>query len=600
MSYSSLSIKQIVLDITDKKYYLPAIQRKFVWGEEKICKLFDSIMRDYPIGTFLFWELKKELASKYTFYEFLTNYDERDSKNKLVRYDLPKDIRGVLDGQQRLSSLYIALQGIYCTKRKYARSDSKGAYPERQFYFDLLGDDENYIFKFLSDEDAGKSSEKHYYYLVRDILIQPKDVDPYDIIDELKLRFPERASILDANMKSARKKLTLLNKKLNEDKLINYFQIKDKELDDVLDIFVRVNSGGTILSKSDLLFSTLVAHWEDGRDQVEKLISDMNGDDNLFGFNTDFLMRTCLFLVDAPMNFRLKTFDSNNIIKIRDNWQNIRDALIDSASLLREYGFNKSRLTSNYAATPLAYYFFKGGVKSDATKTELAKLVKYSLLKQIYSGQADAILRVLRAGLREKSANDDKYVLQDQEFNFAKYSKIKLPSGKRFTVDAQDVDYYLEQKKGSGTFLVLSLLYPALRLDQIQFHQDHMHPSSRFTTKDLNNAGVDSKLLDHWKNLKDQLPNLQLLEGQENIEKRAIPLKDWVSKKIDNELYYRELNYISETQSLSLAYFECFFEARKQRMKNELYKLFEVVLNESEDIMETISVIDTEGEIVYE
>ncbi len=64
--------------------------------------------------------------------------------------------------------------------------------------------------------------------------------------------------MLRRNGRVARKKLFLLAKKLNQDELINYFKIVDKDLDDILDIFVRVNSGGTILSKSDLLFSTLV------------------------------------------------------------------------------------------------------------------------------------------------------------------------------------------------------------------------------------------------------------------------------------------------------------------------------------------------------
>ena len=77
MSYQNTSIKQIVTDIEHNKAYLPAIQRRFVWPRWKIEKLFDSIMRNYPIGSFLFWTLKKEKANDYVFYEFLKNYDER-------------------------------------------------------------------------------------------------------------------------------------------------------------------------------------------------------------------------------------------------------------------------------------------------------------------------------------------------------------------------------------------------------------------------------------------------------------------------------------------------------------------------------------------
>lgn len=60
MPYGEKTIVQVVEDIDKKKYYLPAIQRKYVWKEEQIVKLMDSIMRGYPFGTFLFWKVKKK------------------------------------------------------------------------------------------------------------------------------------------------------------------------------------------------------------------------------------------------------------------------------------------------------------------------------------------------------------------------------------------------------------------------------------------------------------------------------------------------------------------------------------------------------------
>lgn len=578
MAYSSLSIKQLITDITDNKYFLPAIQRKFVWGEEKICRLFNSIMQDYPIGTFLFWDLPAEKANKYTFYEFLRNYHERDSNNSLVRYDFPREVRGVLDGQQRISSMYIALQGIFQTKRKHARKHSDSAYPERKLYLNLLGPDKEYEFKFLTDKDAKKSTEDAFYYLVRDILKQDSDVDPYDILDELKSQNHDAEALLSKNSKNARRKLSLLIKKMNEDQLINYFKIVDKDLDDILDIFVRVNSGGTVLSKSDLLFSTLVAHWEDGREQIEQLISDMNGEDGLFNFNTDFLMRTCLFLVDAPMNFKVSTFDAKNINKIKASWEDIRTSLIATASLLRGFGFNKARLSSNYAATPVAYYLFKGGVVNKDTKAELRKLVVHSLLKQIYSGQADTTLSGLREGLREKtSEQQSSYQLKSQCFSFDEYKHTKLNSGKRLTIDASDIEDFLDHRKGPYTFLILSVLYPDLKLDQISFHQDHMHPYSKFKAASLAEMGLEPDQINQWIEMADQLPNLQLLEGQENTVKQATHLSTWVENNEADENYYRERNYLPKELSLNFSDFGSFYESRKQMLSEQLHQLFDVV-----------------------
>lgn len=575
MAYSSLSIKQLITDINSNKYYLPAIQRKFVWGEEKICRLFNSIMQDYPIGTFLFWELTAQKANEYTFYEFLKNYHERDSKNQLVNYDFPFEVRGVLDGQQRISSMYIALQGVYCTKKKYAKSTNNSAYPERKMYINLLNED--YEFKFLTEKDA-QNSKSGYFYLVRNILseLEDSDADSDNIVDELIEIDPSRSDLLIENRRQAKKIINRLLNKFNDDQLVSYFKIINKDLDDILDIFVRVNSGGTILSKSDLLFSTLVAHWEDGRDQIEKLISDMNGEDGLFNFNTDFLMRTCLFLVDAPMNFKVQTFNSTNINKIKDNWDQIRKALIDAAAMLREFGFNKKRLSSNYAATPLAYYLYKGGKVDSTTKLELRKLIVHSLLKQVYSGQADTALSGLRDGFRIKSDNGDEYILKNTSFNFSEYKHTRMSGGKKLTIDTTDIESFLEYKKGAFSFLLLSTLYPDLKLDQISFHQDHMHPHSKFKPSLLKAVGIDGETIKQWQDMRDQVPNLQLLEGRENTVKQATDLSKWVNDKTDDATYYRKRNYILDEQSLELEDFEDFFSNRKELLRKKLHELFDV------------------------
>ncbi|RKU91613.1 DUF262 domain-containing protein [Helicobacter pylori] len=116
------SIKNVV-DELNGRYFLPDIQREYVWlqkaDEKKIEKLFDSILRGYPIGSFLFWKLPKEDIAKsddklnFQLYQFITNYDERKPHNEKIRIEQIKrdDLYIVLDGQQRLTSLYIGLKG---------------------------------------------------------------------------------------------------------------------------------------------------------------------------------------------------------------------------------------------------------------------------------------------------------------------------------------------------------------------------------------------------------------------------------------------------------------------------------------------------------
>ena len=64
MAYEKKSIRAILDDVNCRRVYLPAIQRKYVWGDNQITKLMDSIMLGYPIGTFLFWKVKKPPNSK--------------------------------------------------------------------------------------------------------------------------------------------------------------------------------------------------------------------------------------------------------------------------------------------------------------------------------------------------------------------------------------------------------------------------------------------------------------------------------------------------------------------------------------------------------
>jgi uncharacterized protein with ParB-like and HNH nuclease domain len=572
MAYTSISINNLIEDINKRKYFLPAIQRKFVWREDKICDLFNSIMKGYPIGTFLFWELTAEKAKKYTFYEFLKNYHQRDSKNELVRSNFPHDIQGVLDGQQRISSMYIALQGIYQTKRKYARKTTSSAYDERMMYLDLLEKKGLYNFKFLTEE-AALSDKGKYYFRVRDALDIGNSEDVGRIVDKLFGTSIDKHDLIKKNKLKAIEKITEVVEKFNDDQMISYFNIANKDLDEILDIFVRVNSGGLILSKSDLLFSTLVAHWEDGRKRIEDLIDQMNGDDGKFKFNTDFLMRTCLFLIDAPMNFKIQSFDAKNIKKIKNNWLNISKALLESVGMLREFGFDHTRLSSNYALTPLAYYLIKGGVINKTTKLELKKFVTHSLLKQIYSGQADSTLRVLRDSLRnEKQAPNEEYKLINPKFSFSAIKNAKFPGGKRISITKDDVADFLELQKGSQTFLVLSALYPHLKVDQIEFHQDHMHPQSRFKPTILSKLGLDEIEINAWIEMKDQLPNLQLLKDTENKSKQATQLIKWVENLECSEVAYRKENYIPKNQSLAFEEFETFFERRKDTLEKKLIK----------------------------
>ena len=123
-----ITIKDAIDNIHRKNYLLPAIQREFVWSVDQIETLFDSLMRDYPISSFLFWEVERKNVDKYQFYEFVREYHERDSyHNPKANLSGESGIIAILDGQQRLTSLYI--QGNRVNEQVTNRESSESMAP---------------------------------------------------------------------------------------------------------------------------------------------------------------------------------------------------------------------------------------------------------------------------------------------------------------------------------------------------------------------------------------------------------------------------------------------------------------------------------------
>ena len=172
-----MNVRDAMRQISQGKIYLPAIQRRFVWGPRKIETLFDSILRGYPIGTFLFWFVEGDTKDDYTFYQFIQDFHERDRALNEVAPSphLADEFIGVLDGQQRLNSMYVALQGSYAYRRKYARWENAASFPARHLYVNLLFEPTEessvkYKFSFLTQDEAAAADDAHVWFLVKDVL----------------------------------------------------------------------------------------------------------------------------------------------------------------------------------------------------------------------------------------------------------------------------------------------------------------------------------------------------------------------------------------------------------------------------------------------
>lgn len=567
MAYEKMSIKDVIEEINSRKIYLPAIQRKYVWGDNQIARLMDSIMLGYPIGTFLFWKVKKSIINnkEYSMYEFIKDYHDRDMyKNPSAPQPFPigspdETIRSVLDGQQRLTSLYIALQGSMSRKLPNKRWKNDDAFPKKELYFDLHSektddDDISYEFKFLTQEEASKQSDDRLWYLVKDILKYSTE----DLATEVIL--PNGW----ATDKLASKNISLLHTRLVVDQIINYFEVEKDSIDSVLDIFVRVNSGGTVLSKSDLLFSTIVSHWDKARDEIDKLLAEINKTGEGYKFTNDFIMRTCLYLLDMSVTLKVETFKKESVLQIRDSWESIKKAIKDTVNLLNEFGFNSENIISYVAVSPMVYYRYKGGNYDAESKAELRKYIVIAQVKQIFGTASNSALTSIREALK-KGPTDS--------FSMDNLKSVRFTGDRTLKYMPEEVDAMFDTYEiGAYTFMLLSLLYPNLKYSQKGFHQDHMHPYTGFEEdkiKDLvlqDGSVIDDATKEDWRRRRNTLANLQLLEGRENESKNATPLVDWLKEPENKD----NVKFLPDGISYELSNFEEFMQKRQELMSKLL------------------------------
>ncbi len=577
MSYKSETIATAI-DRINRQYFLPAIQREFVWKPEKIVQLFDSIMRGYPISSFLFWELKPENRDKWEVYKFLERAKDGGTHNELASTDGVPNLSLVLDGQQRLTSLMIGLKGTYLMKKKYRRWDDPGAYSPQRLHLDLLaasriGDESEsgmyYRFAFVESPPAPDAT--HHWFRVSRILDFRKRNEFEEFLDRSEDSLPNEMA--RGTAKIFRRNLERLYKAVHEDEVIAYYAEADQDYDRVLDIFVRANDGGTKLSKSDLLLSMVTSHWQG-----------MNAREEIFGFvdwvNTkltrpndfdkDFIMKACLVLTDLPVAYKVQNFNNKNLSLIREHWAGIRQAIEWGVDLANSFGIDRDNLTSVNSLIPIIYYLFmnrgttlRGSTPFEARNADrIRRWLIMSLLKGAFGRASDGLLHEIRGNIKA-TPNPGADFPVDEINNTVRKTGLSAAFDDDTINDVLDLTYGKRQ-----TFLALSLLYDDAGWGTMQFDQDHIFARSAFKPEELNQAGRFD-----WLAKKDRLGNLCLLLAHENKGKRDMPLEEWLDSR-DPRFLKRHLIPIDKSL-WRFAKFPEFVEAREGLIRQRLKTLFE-------------------------
>jgi len=541
----SKSIKAMVQDINNRDadgggLWLPNIQREFVWEEEQIERLFDSIMRQYPLSSMLIWKTRDEIKHR----AFIQNYNDNkvDLKGH-YQYDHARLKRLVLDGQQRLQSLYLGL---------------RGSIDEHTLHFNILSGDAHptedirYQFEFKRPGEAVwpwiPIAELVFNNRLPEEII-PKLLEKHDV--DLSSSDRNRVTI---NISRARHEFSNESGLLYQE-LDNTYEENGLTFEDVVEVFIRANSGGTKLSKSDLMFTLLTTEWGEADVEFEDFLEDIN--DNRFDFQRDFLIKVSTTLLGYGAKYDVEKLRDEAVRKdISEHWEKIAEALrfVKDEVVNKTYIRDGKAMISYNALIPLVYAYYRYP-ESWGRAAFLPKYLVRVLLSGAFSGQPDGLIdRLIHA------------IDKDEGFKLKSVFSVIQDYGRNLNVGEEKLLYRCGY--GSGNIHLLFNLWYGREYKATSIKNspqvDHIFARSILKKQKVVNEETGRKVQKYSKWDMDQLANCMLLPAHQNGvgDKGAKALDEWLKDMSEDFL---ELHCIPKKKSLwKPENFEAFIESRQE------------------------------------
>ena len=495
-----MSIINLLNQIREEQIVLPAIQRDFVWDTDRIFKLLDSVMRGYPVGIILLWETYSDIQYR----SFVRDY-HHETVHTFHDNPQKRKLKLVLDGQQRLQSLYVALYGTY-------ESES--------LYFDVLSgrdsDDmaeEKYIFDFAQPariqrlnertmEQLGKQPEERDRDFEPSYFIKVPDLFVMTAVEKMRLRqkLTNELSLEEVDKLRLEINVSLLDESLSRNENILKLSVVDEDLQDnspsrksesdVVEIFVRTNTAGIELNRSDLVFSMLKLNWKESATALPDFVRGINSG-NSFDLNNDFVIR-CLFAAsDLGTKFNLDLLRrKSNVKTLQTNFQGCCDAINATIDFVQSSCWcQSSRLVGGSSTMiPFVYYLFHMD-KHEVPKNQVGNLRKAFYVfafSKPFSRYADSRLwAYIRSQLKPLAATgDERFPLK------AAMSWVDYWEG------VKAINEELLQRNAALTLhLIQGLTGAEVKYERNLPQIDHIFPQS-----ELRKKGYDEAQINHFAN----------------------------------------------------------------------------------------------------
>ncbi|RLI48168.1 MAG: hypothetical protein DRP09_21685 [Candidatus Thorarchaeota archaeon] len=541
----------ILSEVENDQVVLPAMQRPFVWRENRIYYLVDSLLRRFPIGAIMLWKT----ATLQRYRRILREIDAKSPQIFSYETSVENDSKYlVLDGQQRLTSLFVAFKGLYNHRRLFI--DILSGPTEDKDPGDIY-----YDCRFLADSEVkalnskSKNGRRHYLPMRDLVRIYPESAPDigYRKAHELGLTEAETKRVVNVYLRCA----AVMGKTLQVI-IVDANPPHITPIEEILEIFVRVNSGGLVLYKSDLLMSLLDLKWNNIQPELQELVRDAN-ENRPFEFTRDDILKSLLLAVGAETRFDRIVKDRKQVEElaeqmpsqmpqVRSAWERLGCILTDDCKIHSERFFRGG----HRSLLPFVLYLSRNSSISNENKRKLVIGIYLSVMSGIFSG-AEARM----GGFARKT------VANSKDFPLKELARLIR---RQYGIDS--LDRLLQRHLD----LTLNIVHGGITLDKNpdELQRDHIFPRSK-----LEGEGYSYELVNHY-------ANFHFLRASDNANKSNKPPHEWFKKPGTNSPYTdRDLEERLLTwELLEPGQFEKMLEVRGRKIRQKAEALLGITENE--------------------
>ena len=349
-------VDQLVSGVKQGSISLPDLQRPFVWPATKVRDLFDSMYKGYPVGALMFWDVPEDGATRKISSGIGVNAQHQ-----------------IIDGQQRLTSLFAAMKGVNVRDENYRNRRIRISFNPFTERFEVrtaaIAKSPEWI------DDISKIWDADF----------DEDEDFFEPLEAAGRELP----------KDQRKKLKKTIQRLEgiENYTFDVVHIQaDVEKRLVADIFVRINSEGVSLKAYDYILTWLSVFWPEGREKIEKFAQRSRitpqGASEIFGEHVSWTPWNPFWKVDTGHIVRIMVAYGQNRAKLLDAYSNLQakdrtSGQVDSDKQEHELQLLKDALpvvTNHVNWTEFIHSIQLAGFRSESNITsDFNKLASYTL-----------------------------------------------------------------------------------------------------------------------------------------------------------------------------------------------------------------------------